>query len=110
MGHLQYTRIFILHILICDDNEKDCRYLERLLKNLLEKEHIQYVIDICSDKSSVLDRILKYNFLFLDIELQDGNGIDVGFCVRKKHPDIHIILTSSFKKRQAIKQVLIVIL
>lgn len=87
-----------MHILICDDNEKDCRYLERLLKNLLEKEHIQYVIDICSDKSSVLDRILKYNFLFLDIELQDGNGIDVGICVRKKHPDIHIILTSSFKK------------
>lgn len=58
-----------MHILICDDNEKDCRYLERLLKNLLEKEHIQYVIDICSDKNSVLDRILKYNFLFLDIEL-----------------------------------------
>lgn len=91
-------RFFILNILICDDNERDCRYLEQLLKNLLEKEHIQYVIDICGDKNSVLDRILKYDFLFLDIELQDENGIDIGICARKKHPDIHIILTSSFKK------------
>lgn len=86
-------RFFILNILICDDNERDCRYLEQLLKNLLEKEHIQYVIDICGDKNSVLDRILKYDFLFLDIELQDENGIDIGICARKKHPDIPMSLS-----------------
>lgn len=46
----------------------------------------------------MIDNIYQYDFLFLDIEINGEDGIEIGKIVKKKHKNCHIIITSSYKK------------
>ena len=41
-----------------------------------------------------MDYLIKYDIIFLDIELEDKNGIEIGHEIRKKYPDLIIIIIS----------------
>lgn len=60
-----------MNFLICDENKADALYLKDLL---------------------------KYEFLFLKIKLENKNGIDLGIQIKEEFPNLHIILTSAFKE------------
>lgn len=60
-----------MNSLICDENKADALYLKDLL---------------------------KYEFLFLKIKLENKNGIDLGIQIKEEFPNLHIILTSAFKE------------
>ena len=60
-----------MNSLICDENKADALYLKDLL---------------------------KYEFLFLDIKLENKNGIELGIQIKEEIPNLHIILTSAFKE------------
>lgn len=59
-----------MNFLICDENKADALYLKDLL---------------------------KYEF-FLDIKLENKNGIELGIQIKEEFPNLHIILTSAFKE------------
>ena len=60
-----------MNFLICDENKADALYLKDLL---------------------------KYEFLFLNIKLENKNGIELGIQNKEEFPNLHIILTSAFKE------------
>lgn len=60
-----------MNSLICDENKADALYLKDLL---------------------------KYEFLFLNIKLENKNGIELGIQIKEEFPNLHIILTSAFKE------------
>lgn len=45
-----------------------------------------------------LKDLLKYDFLFLNIKLENKNGIELGIQIKEEIPNLHIILTSAFKE------------
>ena len=60
-----------MNFLICDENKADALYLKDLL---------------------------KYEFLFLNIKLENKNGIELGIQNKEEFPNLHIILTYAFKE------------
>lgn len=87
-----------LNILIYEDNINDIEILKIRTNTFLSQYHISYKIDVCPNTEFLIANIYQYDFLFLDIEVNDENGIKIGEIVKKKHRNCHIIITSGYKK------------
>ena len=87
-----------MNILIYEDNIMDAEHLIHLINDLLDKEQIKYNIDTCPSSEFLFKNINKYDFLFLDIELHDENGIEMGKKLKTSAHNCRIIITSNFKK------------
>ncbi len=75
----------MLKIAICEDEIDVCFYLEDIIKKACEQLREIAMIDIFSNVSEIkreLKQKTGYHLLFLDIELQDGTGIDIGHFLR----------------------------
>lgn len=88
----------VMNILIFDDDNQAVQHLIYILNTFLKDKHIEYHIHVCNHKDELFRIINDYDFLFLDIELNNENGIEIGFELRKKYKKLHIIITSSFTK------------
>ncbi len=87
-----------MNILIFDDDNQAVQRLVHILNQFLEDKQTVYHINSCSDKYELFKIIKDYDFLFLDIELENENGIEIGLELRKQYDKLHIIITSSFTK------------
>lgn len=87
-----------MKILIYDDNSEDVKHLKRCIMNFFQNIKMKYEIDVCPDSQFLENHIYDYDFLFLDIELDQENGIQLGKIVKRKHKNCHIIITSKYKK------------
>lgn len=87
-----------MRILIFEDNQND---LDDLLKNIntfFSATEIKYDVKTCMDPKYVLDNHFNYDMLFLDIEVAEESGIDIGCEIRKKNHDIRIIFVTNYSK------------
>lgn len=79
------------HILIVDDNKDNRQLLFFALKagdyELYEAELGSEVTTLIADKS--------IDLALLDVELPDANGIELADNLRKKHPDMNVIMLSA---------------
>ncbi len=87
-----------MNILIYDDNMNDVKHLTKLIQNLFNKLDIDFKITVCESTDFLLNNIKKFDFLFLDIEIHEENGIEIGKKISKISHNCKIIITSSFKK------------
>ena len=87
-----------MRILLYDDDLSAITHLEKLIHNFTTKYHKEFLCYACKDKQELFDLVSDYDILFLDIEVYEDNGIDLGLEIRKLHPNLHIIITSSFTK------------
>lgn len=87
-----------VNILILENIKKDREILRNRIECFFSHYEIDISIDIEQDPDKVLDKILKYDFLFLDIELGEHNGLDIGMKVKNKNKFCHIIITSKYKQ------------
>ena len=87
-----------MKLLIYDDDALAVARLLELLKRFFTNKKLSYEVHVCKNKEELLLTVRNYDFLFLDIEVYDDNGIDLGLEVRKLHPNIHILITSSYTK------------
>lgn len=88
-----------LYIAICDDEEIFSEYLKNFLKKILinYSANLIYTIDIFNSATSLLDHYdSKYSICFLDIYLNDEDGIATGIELKKKFPDTFLIFVTSF--------------
>lgn len=87
-----------MNIVICDDNMEDAKKLYCCLK----KEDLlnTWNIEICSCKENVLSILntKTVQLLFMDIELEDDNGIDTAMEVRKKNEDILLVFYTNYEQ------------
>lgn len=82
-----------MRIAIVDD---DVNWLERIKDRLIQcnKEN-EMEIDLFSSGKQYLDRNLKYDISFIDIEMSGLDGFDTILQAKEYHPDgIYIILTT----------------
>ena len=70
--------MLMINILIYDDNQKDIDQLLQCIEKFFIKVNLQYQIHICKNKPDLLQNIKKSDLLFLDMEINEENGIDIG--------------------------------
>ena len=87
-----------MKILIFDDNKNDIKHLTNCLKIFFKNKNISYQIKTCQNKEELLNDIDCYDFLFLDIELDQENGIDLGLELQKVKHHCRIIITTNYSK------------
>lgn len=87
-----------MNILIFENNDDDFNHLTSCIKNYFTKEKIDYHIHRCNNKEELLKTIQQYNLLFLDIELDEDNGIDLGMELKKSNHDCRIMITTNYAK------------
>lgn len=87
-----------MKILIYDDNIDDVKQLGNCIKNFFSKLNEEYTITYCQTQNELFSLINNYNLLFLDIELSNENGIDIGLKITKMKTDCMIIITTHYMK------------
>ncbi len=81
-------------IAICDDDEIYRKQVEDAINTSPYYSLCElYCYDKCND---LLKSNEQFNIAFLDIELLDGSGIELGNNLRKKHPKIIIFFITSY--------------
>lgn len=79
-----------MNIAICDDNPKICEQVTDILTDYSRKTNMELHIDTCISGDELLCSINKgkaYNLIYLDIEMNHTNGIEVGQYIRKTQKD-----------------------
>lgn len=80
----------MLRIAICDDDKIICQQLEDMLADMEEENNEQFEVEVFYSGEE-LYRFLKkdnrYNLIFLDIEMRDLNGVEVGKKIRDEMND-----------------------
>lgn len=75
-----------INIAICDDELEICSQVERLLEAILKEKSIEYNIDVYNKGKELCGEMKRteYDLVFLDIELPEMNGVDIGRCIREE--------------------------
>ncbi len=84
---------------ICDDNRELCNWLDQLIWGYGRQNKIQLDVEVFYSGEALCDYIQTEDFfqlLFLDIELENMDGIHVGDLIRNKlnDPDTEIVYIS----------------
>ena len=88
----------MIEVMIIDDNFNDALHLEKLLSDFLESKNVDFKIkkeNIFESNIAVYDGL---DFLFLDIDLGEKNGIEFAKKIRDENKDLNIILTSKLSE------------
>lgn len=87
-----------MKILIYDDCLDDVLHLKQLLNEFSQTHEINFEITECPNSDYMLKNIELFDILFLDIEINNENGIKLGLKLNKLIHDCRIVITSSYKK------------
>ena len=89
------TRVFLL-----DDHE----VFRRGVRDLLEAEEDLTVVGEASTGAQALDRIpvARPDVAVLDVQLEDGSGIEVAREIRSRHPEVRCLMLTSFADDEAL--------
>lgn len=93
--------IEMFFIAVCDDKEILCSQIERVLDTYFKKDCLETTVFYSGEKLyEALSRGEHYDLIFLDIELNTMNGVDVGKKIRDelKNDRVHIIYISAKQK------------
>lgn len=85
----------MLRIAICDDNENDLLSVHSCVDDYFKSKKFEYSIDVFRTSSTILDQYKFYDIIYLDIELNGENGIEVAKKLRKNNNATKIILVTN---------------
>lgn len=83
----------MLNIAICDDDKIICAQIENIILDYQNSFHKNFDIQVYYSGESLLSELKKNNnidLIFLDIELFQLSGIDIGTIIRKQFNNHHI--------------------
>ena len=87
-----------LLIAVCDDNEKDLKYISEILDSYRRETRVGLAYKLFTDSSQLIDSLHKESFdvLLLDVLMPLVNGVQLAREIRKFDENIKIVfLTSS---------------
>ena len=88
-----------MKIAICDDEQKDIERLKSLIERYDEDNHIGFTIyEYCSatDLLRAVRAGSDFDMIFLDINMDDMDGLTLSGKIREKQDDVPIILVTAF--------------
>lgn len=83
----------MFQIAICNDERLFCEYMRGQILAFCEKMQTEYSIQIYNTKAELINKLKqrdRIDLLFLDIELADGNGIELGEYIREDLQDFQM--------------------
>lgn len=83
----------MIKIAIVDDEEIAAEKINRIIKDILNKSNLKYQIDIYTDPTKFLSDYfkVKFNVLFIDIDMPIQSGFDISEKIRKTNNNLPII-------------------
>lgn len=91
----------MINIAICDDEKVIAGQMEKLLLNICKREHLQISTDVfsCGKKlNEEIARGAKYDVIYLDIQMEDGDGITSAGEFRKMDQNALLIYVSGYDR------------
>lgn len=82
------------NIAIVDDDQMMCEQLKMNLIDLCEELSLKYSIDSYNSGRSLLESRKKYDMVFLDVEMENGNGIETKNALTQLYQPIIIFLSN----------------
>ena len=75
-----------IKIAICDDDKEVCTSVNHIVEKLLHQTEIKAEIYTFYSGKELCEKMLnvKYDLIFLDIEIPEMNGVEIGKYIRKK--------------------------
>lgn len=86
----------MLTIAICDDEEYYRVHIKHILEKNLNSRRIRYQIELFSSGEDFLgqNKDMKFDIVFLDIEMKKINGMEVAYKIRERNPDTEIVFVT----------------
>lgn len=91
----------MLTIAICDDENTITGQIETLLYDFSQKHGIPIETDVYNSGLPLTCQILdgkKYDIIYLDIEMNHGDGITTAETIRKKDENVLLVFVSGYEK------------
>ncbi|WP_455714849.1 LytR/AlgR family response regulator transcription factor [Anaerosporobacter sp.] len=86
----------MITIAICDDNDKDIKNIEKIIRNYMEMKLKNYKIKITKSTEELLASQEKFDLIFFEIVMAGMNGIEAGKKIRERNKNVKIIYTTSY--------------
>lgn len=91
----------MIRIAVCDDEEIVTSDIEERLHRISKKTDVSIDIDVFFDGAALIDYILsqniKYDIIYLDIELKGENGVDTARKIRQFDKDVLLIYITNYE-------------
>ena len=91
----------MLNIAICDDDDLIAHQIESVLHNIGDEENVKIDTDVFYSGNDLVREISsgkKFDLIYLDIQMENGDGITAAKNIRKKDEDAMIIFISSYDR------------
>ena len=85
----------VLSIAICDDDLLDLEDEKRLIEDVLSEQNKHWEIDAFTSPSELLQASKNYHVVFLDVEMDDLNGIETAEAIHTKSPECLIFFVTN---------------
>ena len=78
-----------IKIAICDDEINICSHIKKILTKILTDKFTKFDIDVFCNGKTLCEEMekTKYDLLFLDIELPNISGVEIGKYIREMKKD-----------------------
>lgn len=89
----------MLNIAICDDDDLIAHQIESVLHNIGDEENVKIDTDVFYSGNDLVREISsgkKFDLIYMDIQMENGDGITAAKNIRKKDEDAMIIFISSY--------------
>lgn len=92
-----------MKIAICDDSKKDREFLHEKLKEIFRSRRIAATIDVYENGEQLLKQSQRYEYTiyFLDIYMNEIDGIQVAKKIKQQNPEALIVLITTSKQHYA---------
>lgn len=91
-----------LRITLCEDEELFAKALEQEIRAFLACKEIEAEINWCGSRQKLQEALakgLQPDLLFMDIELGDGDGVELVRELREKNRELPVIFLSALEER-----------
>lgn len=88
----------MLQIAICDDDARDSENIQCLIEKILQVYSIRYNVQIFDTGEELLDSSVSFDLVFMDIKLNEEDGIEIGKKLYWKNRLCKIIFQTYFGK------------
>ncbi len=89
----------MLKIAICDDEKFFKTKMKKNVEKYLGKEKIVCEVDCFDSGVQLLEKgesIAEYDMIFLDINMQEIDGIETAKCIRNYYPEVFLIFVTAY--------------
>jgi len=84
---------------ICDDEKRILHQMKQIVERILKEMDIEYEIYLCLTGEELIELVKILNLVFLDINMPNLDGIEVGRRIQMKNPHCKVVMVTSNRER-----------